>query len=130
MLRRKSLSRLRLFGMKDPQLTAFRTLLEDQRDEVQKNLDAHEAVLNAPSDNRDFVGADKAQELESRETETALVASEENLLLKINHALERIDSGTYGVCEGCNQEIPLPRLEAKPSVSLCISCQEAHEAAG
>ena len=103
-------------------------MLENQRDEVQKNLDAHEKILNAPSGTGDFVGADKAQELETRETDAALVASEENLLLKIGHALKGIDSGTYGTCVGCSQEIPPPRLKAKPSVSLCISCQEAHEA--
>ncbi|MEC5125498.1 TraR/DksA family transcriptional regulator [Verrucomicrobiales bacterium BCK34] len=113
--------------MTEAQLDDFRSILESQRDEVQKNLKAHEATLNTPSDNRDFVGGDKAQELENNETNTALVKSEENLLQKIHHALERIEAGTYGTCEGCNGPIPLPRLEAKPSVSLCISCQEAHE---
>ncbi len=113
--------------MTDSQRDEFRRKLIDQREEVQKNLDAHESTLNTPSDNRDFVGADKAQELENREADSALVLSEENLLVKINHALERIEAGTYGICEGCSAEIPLLRLEAKPSVSLCIRCQEAHE---
>lgn len=113
--------------MTDKQRSEFREALESQRDEVQKNLDDHEDVLNAPSDNRDFVGADRAQELENTEADTALVASEEKLLQKIHHALERIESGAYGVCEGCGQDIPIPRLKAKPSVSLCISCQEIHE---
>ncbi len=113
--------------MTDAQLEDFRSALESQGNEVQKNLKGHEAALNTPSDNRDFVGGDKAQELENNETDAALIASEENLLKKIQHALERIEAGTYGICEGCNGEIPLPRLEAKPSVSLCISCQEAHE---
>lgn len=113
--------------MTDAQVKEFRSALKSQHDEVVKNLKGHEATLNAPSDNRDFVGGDKAQELENSEAGAALVKSEENLLQKINHALERIEAESYGICEGCNGEIPLPRLEAKPSVSLCIACQEAHE---
>lgn len=113
--------------MNDSQLTKFRHALESQRDDVQKNLDAHEARLNPPSDNRDFVGADRAQELENSEADSAVVDSEDNLRQKIDHAIERIEVGTYGICEGCASEIPLARLEAKPSVSLCIPCQEAHE---
>lgn len=57
-----------------------------------------------------------------------LTESEARLLDKIDLALLRIENGSYGVCESCKGEIPLTRLEAKPSVSLCRDCQTEHEA--
>jgi DnaK suppressor protein len=113
--------------MNDSRFTGIRDTLEGQGDDVQKNLDAHEAGLNPPSDNRDFGGADRAQELDNSEADSAVVDREDNLRQQIDHAVERIEAGTYGICEGCAIEIPLARLEAKPRVSLCIPCQEAHE---
>lgn len=46
----------------------------------------------------------------------------------IDRALERIDQGTYGICEECGSPIPEARLEAFPSATTCIRCQEAREA--
>ena len=56
-----------------------------------------------------------------------LTESEANLLAKIELALEKIDHNRYGVCSNCGEEIPLERLQAKPSVSLCLPCQNKHE---
>ena len=109
------------------QLIDFQTLLEKQLTEVHGNMQEHSNELNAPPANRDFVGADRAQELENQEAEDSILHSEEGLAAKVEHALSRIKNGTYGICEGCNCEIPVARLEAKPSVSLCLSCQEKHE---
>ena len=56
-----------------------------------------------------------------------LTTSETKLLEKIELALLSIESKTYGICTACDQEIPISRLEAKPSVSLCCDCQKEHE---
>gem|GEM_PF-665865 len=114
-------------AMREYQLATFRTLLENQLEELRESIDEHDDDLNTPPANRDFVGADRAQELEDLETGDAILHSEENLMVKVQNALSRIQSGTYGRCEGCGDEIPLSRLEAKPSVSLCLSCQEKHD---
>ncbi|MGJ8723237.1 MAG: TraR/DksA family transcriptional regulator [Roseibacillus sp.] len=53
--------------------------------------------------------------------------SEIKLIAKIKLALARIEDGSYGACSNCQEEIPLARLQAKPSVSLCLSCQTKHE---
>jgi DnaK suppressor protein len=42
----------------------------------------------------------------------------------IEHAIEKIDSGTFGTCERCGKEIPLGRLEALPFARYCVECQE------
>jgi DnaK suppressor protein len=52
---------------------------------------------------------------------------EKTFLRKINHALSKIDKGTFGVCEECEEEISLKRLEARPETTLCIKCKEAQE---
>jgi DnaK suppressor protein len=47
----------------------------------------------------------------------------QEILAQVNAALERMDKGTYGICEHCGQPIAAERLEAFPYVALCIECQ-------
>lgn len=42
----------------------------------------------------------------------------------IDGALERIANGEYGICRGCEEEIPEGRLRANPSTPLCVGCAE------
>ena len=49
------------------------------------------------------------------------------LLHKVELALAKISSGTYGICEACEEPIELKRLEARPMADLCIRCKEAQE---
>lgn len=53
---------------------------------------------------------------------------ERKLLKKIDKAIEKMDSGTYGICETCGQEIGVKRLEARPVTTLCIECKTEQEA--
>ncbi len=48
-------------------------------------------------------------------------------LSRIESALHRIELGTFGVCEDCDEEIPLKRLRVRPDAALCLNCQEANE---
>ena len=52
---------------------------------------------------------------------------EQKLLKKIDEAISRIDTGTYGVCESCGGEISIKRLEARPVTTLCIECKTRQE---
>src|ERR1700687_5389457 len=52
---------------------------------------------------------------------------EKFLLTKIDKALARIESGTFGVCEKCEEEISMKRLDARPVTTLCIRCKEEQE---
>lgn len=52
---------------------------------------------------------------------------EQKLLKKIDEAIARIDSGTYGVCESCGGPISMRRLEARPVTTLCIECKTLQE---
>jgi DnaK suppressor protein len=52
---------------------------------------------------------------------------EQRLIKKIDEALDRMDQNTYGICERCEEEIPYPRLKARPVTTLCINCKTLEE---
>ena len=52
---------------------------------------------------------------------------EQKLLKKIDEALDRLKKNTYGICERCEEEIPYPRLKARPVTTLCIACKTLQE---
>lgn len=69
--------------------------------------------------------ADSSQVTAERGENEALVTNLVEALNEVEHALEKIDGGTYGVCEGCGRDIAPARLEAKPEARLCIDCAAA-----
>ena len=52
---------------------------------------------------------------------------ERRLIQKLNEALERIEDGTFGICEMCGKEISEKRLIARPVTTLCIECKKEQE---
>lgn len=56
-----------------------------------------------------------------------LKGRERQLLKKIDEAIEKIDSGTYGICDVCGEEINIKRLEARPVTTMCIECKTEQE---
>jgi DnaK suppressor protein len=76
----------------------------------------HEADIT----DRASVETDRALELRTRDRARKLIA-------KIDQALGRIESGTYGYCEETGEPIGLKRLEARPIATMSIEAQERHE---
>jgi DnaK suppressor protein len=71
--------------------------------------------------------ADRAT-LESDRNFTLRIRDRERKLIgKIKDALERIENGTYGICESCEEEISEKRLKARPVTTLCIDCKKKQE---
>ena len=58
-----------------------------------------------------------------RERDLALSAQARAAVEDIDHALAKIDAGTYGLCEGCGQPIPRARLKALPQARMCVTCK-------
>ncbi|KJU82268.1 RNA polymerase-binding, DksA [Candidatus Magnetobacterium bavaricum] len=52
---------------------------------------------------------------------------EQKLIKKIEKALDKMESGTYGLCESCGAEIEFKRLDARPVTTLCIDCKIEQE---
>ncbi len=49
------------------------------------------------------------------------------LIRKIEHALNKLEDGTFRICEECDEEISEGRLKARPVATLCINCKEQQE---
>ncbi|HVV75290.1 MAG TPA: TraR/DksA C4-type zinc finger protein [Mycobacteriales bacterium] len=94
---------------------------QTQRDRLRRDVDdvIAGAADVATDDEHDPEGATIAYE---RSRLTALLEQAETHLGDIDGALERLESGSYGVCESCGGEISSERLDARPTVRTCISC--------
>jgi DnaK suppressor protein len=53
---------------------------------------------------------------------------ENKLIKKIKKALDRIENGTFGICEKCGEDISVKRLKARPVTTHCIDCKTKEEA--
>jgi RNA polymerase-binding transcription factor DksA len=67
--------------------------------------------------------ADLAQALSDRETSDILVHLLDENRSQVEHALERVREGVYGVCEACARTIPAERLKYQPAATRCVECQ-------
>ncbi len=70
---------------------------------------------------------DRADSERTHEVSILLSSREKDKILAIDAALEKIQEGTYGVCEECGEEIGVGRLKAMPLAKLCVSCQSRFE---
>ena len=66
---------------------------------------------------------DLAQALSDRETTDILVHLLDENREQVEHALERVREGAYGICESCARRIPADRLKYQPSATRCVECQ-------
>ena len=99
------------------------SLIREAKAEIVQILDAG-GKYNGVSDDGDL--ADVA----TRDALQATNLTRHRTKLKaIEEALRRIDEGDYGICEDCDEEIPVGRLNAMPFAVRCIECQEKHESA-
>ena len=112
--------------MNDRQLAYFRKKLEDWKQDI---IDGSKTTIgNLQEDSsslpdlvdRASAESDKALELRTRDRQRKLIN-------KIDAAIRRIEDGTYGYCEMTVDPIALGRLEARPTATLSLEAQEAHE---
>ena len=116
------------------QLKHFRQLLITERAKLADEIKsiAHDVSTSPRDASGDLSGytvhmADMAADTYDRELSMNIVSSEQELLYQIDDALKRIDEGTFGLCQQCNQPVAMSRLRAMPSASLCINCQRTRE---
>ena len=112
--------------MNSKQKAYFRQKLETWKDDILNGAKATISNLRAESSNHpDLVDrasseSDKALELRTRDRQRKLIS-------KIDAAIRRIDSGTYGYCEDTGEPIGVRRLEARPTATLSLEALERHE---
>ena len=114
--------------MTPAQLTRFEARLRVERADAEERFaefgDVMSEVRTARSDGsaddeHDPEGPTMTQEWSQR---TAVLADVRSELAEIDHALARIDDGTYGICARCGKRITVARLDARPTAELCIDC--------
>lgn len=110
-----------------------RRRLISERERVAREAEALEGELAAPSldpgeerPHRQHM-AEAASYAVEREMDLTLEENAKNLLARIDHALEKLEGGTYGTCDSCGGEIGAARLRASPHAALCIDCQRRRE---
>ncbi len=113
--------------MNKAQLKKFKTQLETKRDEIIKKAKqtlSEDMALDANDlpDEMDLASSEYLQSFTFR-----LRGREKSFLDKIEKALVKIEAGTFGKCEECEEEISIKRLEARPETDLCIRCKEDQE---
>jgi DnaK suppressor protein len=109
------------------ELKKFQELLEEKRKivlERARQMLSEGMVLDANDlpDEMDLASSEYIQSFEFR-----LRGREKSLLSKLDLALKKIEDGSFGVCEICDEPIGKKRLEARPETSLCIKCKEDQE---
>jgi DnaK suppressor protein len=113
--------------MKKKDIEYFREFLTNKLEELLSQADNTVSGMTTPKENfpdptdRASLEADRNFMLRIRDREHKLIK-------KIKKALERIDNGTFGICESCGEDISIKRLKARPVTSQCIDCKSKEEA--
>jgi len=113
--------------LSEKELLFFKKELEEKQKKILVNLKSREQELstNTACDLRDegdhaFFAADSS-------TNNAILREQHKMLNQINRSLKRIDLGTYGVCNLCEETINIERLKVTLFAEQCISCKELLE---
>ena len=107
-----------------------RTRLEALRAELRERIDAlaEPPELGASQWFGKRIG-DGTVEAIRRLTDIGVGSSFEERLERVDRALEKLDEGSYGMCDSCGEPIPQPRMEAMPESVLCVTCAGAQRRA-
>lgn len=112
--------------LKPERLEFFRFMLTQ---EINKLLsEAEKTVSEMTNDKETYPDPSDRASLESdRNFELRIRDRERKLIQKMREAIQRIDEGTYGICQACGGEISEKRLMARPVTTLCIECKTKQE---
>lgn len=115
--------------IKKAETQEFQELLRERRRQIVRKLADTEQTLKFLSESRPPELSEEAQEEAFANSLQALSNQERKEFFEIERALQRIESGEYGLCENCGRQIGINRLKAMPTVRLCIACQQEAEKA-
>jgi RNA polymerase-binding transcription factor DksA len=110
----------------------FKRILEEEKARLEEHirrLDDRASgrdPLNRDVAARDFdeLGGDAALDTAERGQVAAIGENLRDILAAVNTALEKIEKGTYGICDRCHKNIPKARLDFLPYATMCAKCRE------
>jgi DnaK suppressor protein len=110
----------------------IRVALTERRDELQNEYDQTLSEITELQRDRltDSAGDDQADtgtKTLEREQEITLANNLLERITQVERAIDRLGEGHYGYCERCGNAIPVERLAAFPSATLCVTCKQLEE---
>lgn len=116
-------------ALKKAQIEKFKTRLEEMRAQITRSLNTSAQEVKSPDESTGYKQhqADEGTDDFDRTINIELTSQDYALLRQIDRALEKIEEGTYGVCDVTGDEIPIKRLEAIPYAAMTVAAQEKVE---
>jgi len=103
----------------------LQALLTTRRRDLQAQMRQNLENLAPPASDQDGT----VQENVEREVDQALTNIDAADLARIDHALEALEDGSYGICGECGCDIPFERLKIEPQTQHCVACKSRWEEA-
>ena len=113
--------------LKPKDLQEIKEILLTMKKELLTDLD--ERIKTSDVSDQRVIGDifDDADLEQSREFNLLLNTREKQKIKQIEQALLKLENGEYGICENCEDDIPVGRLKAMPFASLCVKCKSEQE---
>lgn len=109
-------------GLNKKKLDEFRGMLTEKMDTLVKEARATLGDLTEVKESYADLNDQASAEID-RDFLLRIKDRERKLIMKIREQIERLDLGTFGICEICGESIPEPRLRARPETTQCIECK-------
>ena len=115
--------------LKKNEIAHFKKRLEELRVHVMRTIEGTKKEVTTPDESKGYSqhSADEGTDDFVKNINLEVTSKEFGLLRQIDRALEKIEEGTYGVCDLSGEEIPMKRLEAIPYASMTVKAQEKFE---
>jgi len=110
-------------GVDKKTLARFKKILLKEREQIIGEVkQIHESSKEMGQDGIQDIG-DEAANIYNKQTLLSLNENERIRLQEVDESLDRIENGTYGICEECGEPIGLKRLEVRPVAKYCVPCK-------
>ena len=114
--------------MRETDIQYFKQMLEERKAQILRNIDGSSQELNELHGSHDVMDeGDFAAVSTDNMINEEILASQQRELREIEEALMKIQMGSYGICEMCEEPIGMQRLKVKPFAKYCITCRQIAE---
>jgi len=114
--------------LRENDIKYFKQMLESRREQILKNIMGSSKELDELQQNHDVMDeGDFASVSTDNMINEEILSSQQKELEEIDDALAKIQKGTYGICEMCEEPIGMQRLKVKPFAKYCITCRQIAE---
>lgn len=111
------------------EIAHFKKRLEEMRAQIMRLISGAKKEVTAPDESKGYSqhSADEGTDDFVKQVNLEVTTKEYGMLRQIDRALEKIQEGTYGICDISGEPIPIKRLEAIPYATMTVKAQEKFE---